>query len=83
MRMLGDRQSQSDPSGNFSYNNPQQSASRPSAPHLAAIIMIVVAIIVDNWGTIPTSVHTLDSKINRVRGKVLRLGTKARNRLCK
>jgi hypothetical protein len=46
-------------------------------------MMIVVAIIADSWGIFPTSVHALDSKISRARGKVLRLGTKARNKLCK
>jgi hypothetical protein len=33
-------------------------------------MMIVVAIIVDIWGTIPTSVPTLGGRISRIKGKV-------------
>jgi hypothetical protein len=77
------RQSQSKPSGSFGYRNTQQTASRPSAPHLPATMMIVIATTADSWGTMLTSAHTLDSNISKVRGKALRLEIRERNKLCK
>jgi hypothetical protein len=77
------KQSQSKPSGNLGYRNTQQTASRPSAPHLPAIMRIVVAITTDSWGTMLTSAHALDSNISQVRGKDLRLDIREINKLCK
>jgi hypothetical protein len=65
------KQSQSKPSGNFGYRSTQQTAPRPSAPHLPATMRIAVATTTDSWGTMITSAHALDSNISQVRGKAL------------
>jgi hypothetical protein len=71
------KSSQNNPSGNFSFHNAQQPASKPNAPHLPATKMIVVAIIVHNWGTIPTIVPALGSRIKgKVRSLEIRTGSK-------
>jgi hypothetical protein len=46
-------------------------------------MMITVATTADSWGTMLTSAHTLDSNINKVKGKALRLDIRERNKLCK
>jgi hypothetical protein len=41
-------------------------------------MMIAVAITADSWGTMLISAHALDSNINQVRGKALRLDIRER-----
>jgi hypothetical protein len=50
-------------------------------PHLSATIMIVVAIIVDSWGTIQISVPALGSRISRIKGKVRSLEIRTRSKM--
>jgi hypothetical protein len=46
-------------------------------------MMIDVATTAHSWDTMLTSAHALDSNINKIRGKALRLEIRERNKLCK
>jgi hypothetical protein len=50
-------------------------------PDLPATMMIVIAIIVDRWGTIPTSVPALGGRISRIKDKVQSLEIRTRSEM--